>query len=825
MKIKKTLAVFAAFAVSAAGLAVAPACKKSAGDLVAAYSFDETGGSTAKESVSGKKHVIDYVFNRQLDEPEKLFKQPNDPLRKKGVKGNALYMDGFSTSITNSDFRAPEDAITLSAWVAPRTFENLGNYGTSDAAEHTRLTSLINKGDIAMCEGFVLGYGRLGLWGVQLALENEGGDQFVVGYYDPINALDVYEWSHVAASFDGDTGYIGLFYNGAAVYEGVIPELKNTHIINSAEPLYIGRYAAPSAISGIDIQMPAGLLDEIKIYKSSLSPKDIKELYSSDCGGVHPAADWRDIAEDSSVYAGDCYRPQYHAIPPAVWMNEPHAPFYYKGKYHVFYQHNPAGPYFAQLRWGHIVSDDMIHWQYVRDAVVPTAGVCPEGVWTGSATIGPDGTPWLVITAGTNTPSNGSGQNIAYAHAKDPDDPLLAEWVVEDKVVITQPNDNTQGELNQFRDPFVWKDGDTYYMLVSTSIPGAGGSANVYTSYDMREWESRGYLYENNRQELGIHWECVVLLPVSTADGSQTKYALFITPQYADTKTTVECWYLLGSFDKEACRFVADSDEPQLFDYGNGCYTGQNGFCYLTDEEVSDGETDYEQGRTILYSIAQGKDSGTAHNYQSGWSHNFAIPLELSLSDNGKEIIRRPIKELESVRGNTLYEMQGEKTAAQLNSEIAQVRGDLLEIKAKFTMAPTSEKYSGGIQVRYNPESSDAIAEHTDIYFSDAGVGIDRLKSSALTYVNKNNSHVWNSTEREYELTILLDRSMLEVYVNGIMCFTTRIYPKYANSDYLHIFDDNSGIKFTQFTVYEMGSVYSDTVTPPYYADTGNLQG
>ena len=169
--------------------------------------------------------------------------------------------------------------------------------------------------------------------------------------------------------------------------------------------------------------------------------------------------------------------------------------------------------------------------------------------------------------------------------------------------------------------------------------------------------------------------------------------------------------------------------------------------------------------------------------------------------------------------------MQGEKTAAQLNSEIAQIRGDLLEIKAKFTMTPTAEKYSGGIQVRYNPESSDAIAEHTDIYFSDAGVGIDRLKSSTLTYVNKNNSHVWNSTEREYELTILLDRSMLEVYVNGIMSFTTRIYPKYANSDYLHIFDDNSGIKFTQFTVYEMGSAYSDTVTPPYYADTGNLQG
>ena len=50
---------------------------------------------------------------------------------------------------------------------------------------------------------------------------------------------------------------------------------------------------------------------------------------------------------------------------------------YYKGKYHVFYQHNPAGPYWSQIRWGHLVSEDMIHWKAVKDAVVPTAGVCP----------------------------------------------------------------------------------------------------------------------------------------------------------------------------------------------------------------------------------------------------------------------------------------------------------------------------------------------------------------------------------------------------------------------------------------------------------------
>ena len=64
---------------------------------------------------------------------------------------------------------------------------------------------------------------------------------------------------------------------------------------------------------------------------------------------------------------------------------------------------------------------------------------------------------------------------------------------------------------------------------------------------------------------------------------------------------------------------------------------------------------------------------------------------------------------------------------------------------------------------------------------------------------------------------------MLEVYVDGVISFTTRIYPKYGDSDYLAVFDNNANIKFTEFTVYQMGSAYSDTVTPPYYGNMGNL--
>ena len=828
MKFKKSVAVLTALCLCSACFVTA--CgedSQTAKNLTVSYSFDENGGNTAREAVSKADHKINYVFNEE--NADKLFKAPSDPLRKTGVKGNALYMDGFSTSITNRSFNVPSSAVTFSAWVAPRVFENLPNYGdSSDAAGNTRLTSVINKGNVEAGEGFLLGYGRLGLWGIQLALHNtETDEDCVVAFYDPINALPLYAWSHIAVSFDGKTGYIGLFYNGVPSYEAIIPELAETRIISSEDPLYIGRFTNPVHEFGISRQLVGGLLDEVKIYSASLSPKEIREVYAdTDANGAHPQLNWKDIALDSSVYEGDRYRPQYHGIPPAVWMNEPHSPFYYKGKYHVFYQHNPSGPYWSQIRWAHIVSDDMIHWEYVKDAVVPTAGICPEGVWTGGACIGPDGTPWLAITAGTNTTS-WSGQNVAFAHAADPDDPYLVDWVVEEKVVITQPSNDSQGERDQFRDPFVWYDDGTYYMMVSTSIPGRGGSANVYTSTDMREWQSRGYLYEcdyNLYPEQGAHWECVVMLPITTKDGSQTKYILFDCPQYTVDGYTVECYYWIGTFDKENCRFIPDDHKPRLFDMGRGVYTGQNGFCFLTEEDKAAGKTSYEQGRTVIYAISQGKDAGTAQNFDAGWAHNFAIPLELWLSDDGTEVIREPIKELQSVRKETLYEYNGAgKSADAINSEISSIRGDLLEIRATFTVEPTAAEYSGGISVRYNPNTVDTLTERTDICFTNSGVYIERNVSSLLDYVAKTPSHTWNNVSRQFDVIILLDRSMLEVYVNGVMSFTTRIYPKYGDSDYLKIFDKNSGISFTSFTVYKMGSAYSDTVTPAYYGNVGNL--
>jgi len=811
---KKFVAVFSATLLATGVFSFAlSGCSKKDKNLLVHYSFDSTDGSFTENEANGKDYKIDYVFNEENQDV--IYKPASDPLLKQGVKGKSLYMDGFSVCIENRDFTMPKKEITLSAWVAPRVFEDLGTY-TGDAEGYRRLTTVLGQSSVEIGEGFSFGYGTQGLWGIEFAITNEAGNDVVWGFYDPINTLPLYEWSHIAVSINLNDGYLALAYNGKISYETVLTEMSYSTFVGSREePLYLGYTKAQQDEYGVNTQMPAGLVDEVKIYDTSFAPDRMKELYEEGLSdGGHPALDWKEVAIDSSQYEGDRYRPQFHAIPPGVWMNEPHAPFYYNGKYHVFYQHNPAGPRFtgSMMRWGHIVSDDMVHWEYVKDAVVP-AGVCDKGVWTGGSVIGPDGAPWLLITAGSVPGNSGSGQNVAYAHPANPDDPYLVDWIVEDKVAIAQAPDNTQGQVNEFRDSTCWKDGDTYYLTVSSSNPNAGGAIPIFTSTDMRDWDYRGYLYENNAPELGIHWECTMMLPVS--NGTQTKYVLMVIPQFSDNSSvSIDTYYWIGTFDKLTCRFIPDDEYKNTlhkFDYGNGHFNGQTGFY------------DEKNQRTVLYGIVQGTDAESTVN--SGWAHNFAFPLELTLSEDGTKLLRKPIAEISTLYGETLFEIQGaEMSAKQINDAVKDIRGDMLRIDATFTIFGGGSKYDGGISVRYNPYSTDSATEQTNITFGDTGVYVDRSNSSTNPNVKKGITSTWGNVKNTYSVTILLDRSTLEVYVDGLMSFTTRIYPQYGDSDYIRIFEDNAALVFTEFTVRSIKSAYRDIVTPAYYGNTGLLQ-
>src|ERR1041385_4224154 len=75
------------------------------------------------------------------------------------------------------------------------------------------------------------------------------------------------------------------------------------------------------------------------------------------------------LASAQQPYYDQPWRPQYHFTPPVHFMNDPNGTVFYRGEYHLFYQHNPYGNVWGHMSWGHAVSEDMVHWKNLPVAI------------------------------------------------------------------------------------------------------------------------------------------------------------------------------------------------------------------------------------------------------------------------------------------------------------------------------------------------------------------------------------------------------------------------------------------------------------------------
>jgi levanase/fructan beta-fructosidase len=76
--------------------------------------------------------------------------------------------------------------------------------------------------------------------------------------------------------------------------------------------------------------------------------------------------------------------PGLHFSPERNWMNDPNGLIFYKGKYHLFFQHNPSENVWGNMSWGHAVSEDLINWKEL-----PVAIACDDShaIFSGSAVV------------------------------------------------------------------------------------------------------------------------------------------------------------------------------------------------------------------------------------------------------------------------------------------------------------------------------------------------------------------------------------------------------------------------------------------------------
>ena len=759
-------------------------------DLILYLPFDEGKGSTVTDKSGNLPDAeIDYGLN-----PAVYQSKNQDPQwRNGGIEGGCLLFDGGTTYITYSknDAKISGEALTISVWVAPRMFE--WDDPNAQANGNDIPTGIISQSNKEKNQGFILGYQRHGVLTFQVGT----GEEWLSIWTNGDN-LKTYEWNHVVATFDSAGGEMCLYLNGEKVSSRSVPAgAEIAHARNRT--LLVGRNGEGERYTAGFLRLTSGYMDELKMYSCALTSEEVAKSYdSAKISEIKFEEIWL-----QNLLTDDYTRAQYHAAPLQFWMNEPHAPVYYNGMYHLFFQQNMAGSYWKNINWGHWVSTDMVNWTPVKEAIVPTAdSVVPDGVWSGGATTDVNGVPLLFFTAGNDSYSKVEGlisnQNIGIAYPADLSDPNLTDWVICDELGIIQQGG--QGRRGEFRDSHIWREGDIWCLaLCSGSTKHAGGTVLLYTTDTLellpdgtvkQNWIYRGPVYEMDTAitKYGRTWELPVILPVSNEAGTITKYMFVFSPAPAGVADN-KIYYYLGDFNLSTGKFTPDADfgaEPRLFDYGANVFTGPSGFI------------DPVSGDAIMFSIMQDQ-RGASEQGASGWAHTCGIARKIRLTDDGTDLMMMPIDALTSLETN-VFVNETNLTLEEANAKLASVTGDMLHIKLTADVSSVSEF---GIHMKQGGKR-----DCTTYTYDVAGQTIHGTTENRGEGCNvKNVSGALPIEDGKLTMDIYIDRSLVEGFFNEYKAISIRAYVEDQTSQGLSLFADGN-VVIESLYVAAMGSIF-----------------
>ncbi|GAB7091127.1 hypothetical protein JCM18237_13980 [Halorubrum luteum] len=480
------------------------------------------------------------------------------------------------------------------------------------------------------------------------------------------------------------------------------------------------------------------------------------------------------------------HRPRYHVSPPANWLNDPNGLIHHDGRYHLFYQYNPAGPHHDTVHWGHAVSDDLISWEDRPVAMRPDpSGPDRDGCWSGCAVAVEERADGSVVPAGSHAtdPVDDAAADAVYALytggrdgwqlpclASATDADLTAFEPVDENPVIDEPPAaldllSTPGEPAHFRDHCLLYQDDRWIQLVGAGLQDLGGVVVAYTSEDLREWRYEGPALVTDDVDPGVVWECPELLRFEGGD-------LLHVSDYGHVR------YVVGEFDPDAISF-----------HVTGRGTLDPGAFYAPQSLTT------PDGREIMIGWLR-EERTIARQWDAGWSGAMSLPREIEVVDG--DLRQRPAREVTQLRERRLADRH---VTLDDDAERLNVSGTALEIDA---VVDPSEAVEAGIVLRATPDG----AECTTIRVRDDEVVVDRAESSRDRETHDDAVRVdVAGLETPFDLRVFLDESVLELFVNARRAAATRIYPTRDDATEVGLYAGSGGGEF-DIDVWRMESAW-----------------